>query len=135
MTAAALPAPATALSFRADGPGLRFDLDRLIRSRLILTTEEGLAELGPDFETLPTGAALLDHWRGRLPAGERSVLDLVVAAYPDAIPKERIDEGTNYKRSSRDTYLQRLRARQLIEEPSRGAVRASPSLFDGGLAA
>ncbi len=31
-----------------------------------------------------------------------------------------------------DTYLQRLRARRLITEPSRGTVRASDALFDGG---
>lgn len=96
----------------------------------IRATAEGVAALGPDFESLPTGAALLAHWRVRLPAGERKVLDVLVAAYPEAVAKETIDQKTEYQRSSRDTYIQKLRARQLIEEPARGAIRASPLLFD-----
>lgn len=38
-------------------------------------------------------------------------------------------QQTGYQRSSRDAYLQRMRAKQLISEPARGMVRASEDLF------
>jgi hypothetical protein len=41
-----------------------------------------------------------------------------------------IDAATGYKRSSRDVYLQRLGARQLVVPEGRGAVRASAELFE-----
>ncbi len=92
----------------------------------------GIDVLGPDFEPLPTGSALLDHWRQRLPQGERAVLEVVVAAWPSPVHRERISEATEYQRSSRDTYLQRLRSRRLVEYVGPGEVRASETLFVGG---
>lgn len=95
-------------------------------------TAEGIAALGPDFARLPTGAQLLDHWRQKLPIGEKAVLEVAVAAWPEPVDRERISEVTQYQRSSRDTYIQRLRSRQLVTEPGRGQVRASDQLFEGG---
>lgn len=92
-------------------------------------TDAGIAALGSDYEPLPQGEALQDYWRAKLPEGERRVLDVLVAAYPDAVPREQIDEQTGYKRSSRDTYLQRLRSRRLVENVGSGQVRASEDLF------
>jgi hypothetical protein len=40
-----------------------------------------------------------------------------------------IDEATEYKRSSRDTYIQRLSARQLVVIERGGEVRAHAELF------
>ncbi len=94
-------------------------------------TEAGLIVLGPDFEPLPIGSALLEHWRTRLPEGERKLLDLLVSAHPQAVEREVLSEATGYARSSRDAYLQRLGARRLVESEGRGAVRASDMLFDG----
>jgi hypothetical protein len=94
-------------------------------------TPEGFASLGDDFELLPTGDALLEHWRHRLPQGELAVLECVVAAWPEAIDRAAIEETTGFKRSTRDAYLQRLRSRRLIEEIERGRVKASAQLFDG----
>lgn len=96
----------------------------------ITATEAGCEALGSDFEPLPTGAALLEYHRQRLPEGERVILDVVVGAYPEAIDREAISEQTDYQRSSRDTYLQRLRSRQLVTDVGRGLVRASETLFD-----
>src|ERR1051326_198939 len=90
----------------------------------------GLALLGPDFEPLPIGAALLEHWRRRLPEGEGRALDVLVAAYPAGVERAGMDGPTGYRRSSRDTYLQRLAARRLVEFVGR-AVQASELLFDG----
>jgi hypothetical protein len=89
----------------------------------------GLEVLGPDFEPLPTGDALRDYWLARLPEGERRVLEVLVAAYPTAVERTNLDEPTGYKRSSRDTYLQRLGARKLVVTEGRGAVRAAEGLF------
>ena len=95
----------------------------------LTATDAGAAALGSNFELLPTGDALREYWMRNLPEGERRVLEIVVQAYPDSIDRERISEATNYKRSSRDTYLQRLSARYLVVSEGRGQVLASEKLF------
>jgi hypothetical protein len=97
----------------------------------VQATDAGVAAM-PDAEPLPTGAALQDWWFARLPEGESRVLRILVDVYPEQIRREAIDESTGYQRSSRDAYLQRLRAKQLVDEPARGEVRAAAALFDGG---
>lgn len=98
----------------------------------ILATDVGFNALGPDFEPLPTGAALREYWLGKLPEGERRILSPLLDAYPDTVARDALDEITGYKRSSRDTYIQRLQSRRLVESVGRGEVRASEMLFDGG---
>lgn len=94
----------------------------------VTATDAGMGVL-PDAEPLPTGRALQQHWLQRLPKGEREVLQILIAAYPRTVFRTSIDEKTGFQRSSRDAYLQRMRAKQLITEPSRGEVRASEDLF------
>lgn len=96
---------------------------------LVTASESGRAAL-PHAEPLPIGAELRACWLGCLPEGERVILEKLIEAWPDNIDRERLSEETGYKRSSRDTYLQRMRAKQLITEPERGCVAASPTLFD-----
>lgn len=96
---------------------------------LIQATEDGIQALGPDFAPLPTGNALRDHWLQRLPLGERAILEILIFHYPNGVSRDNLSEMTGYQRSSRDTYLQRLGARMLIES-DRGTVRASKILFD-----
>jgi hypothetical protein len=96
----------------------------------VIATAAGIAALGSDFEPLPVGDALLQYWRGQLPEGERRVLEVAVAAYPETIPKPAIDEATGYTRRTRDSYLQRLGAKRLVEA-DRDGVKASDLLFDG----
>jgi hypothetical protein len=96
----------------------------------LYATSAGVAALGPDFEPLPTGAALREFWLKRLPEGERAVLTVLMNHYPDPVSREAIDTATDYKRSSRDAYIQRLSARQLVVTEGRARVRASDSLFD-----
>lgn len=115
-------------------------LQKLRAAGLIVThgddhfaTDAGLAALGDDFEPLPTGAALREHWLETLTGGERWIFGEVLDAYPGAIEREQLGAGgEKYKRSSRDTYLQKLIARRLVEAVGRGAVRASDVLFGGG---
>lgn len=94
-------------------------------SRIHATTR-GIAHLG-DFERLPTGDELREHWLSRLPTGERAVLEAVLAKYPEAVRREDLE--VEYQRSTRDLYLQKLAARELVESPGPGLVRASEELF------
>lgn len=94
----------------------------------VVATEIGKGML-PEIESLPTGEALQEYWLNKLPQGERVILALLLKAYPNAILKEDIDKATPYKRRSRDAYLSRMAAKQLIEEPERGMVKASAFLF------
>lgn len=94
----------------------------------VVATDAGAAAM-PDAEPLPTGQALQEYWLARLPEGERKVLGVLIDRYPRPVPRIELDDETGYQRSSRDAYLQRLRAKQLISEPSRGEVRASDDLF------
>ena len=94
-----------------------------------IVTVPGLEALGPDFEPLPTGDALREHWLGRLGGGEQAVLEAVCRAYPRAVARDTLGESLGYARSSRDSYLQRLGARRLIVSVGPGEVRASEELF------
>lgn len=100
------------------------------RGEQITATPEGIAALGDSFEPLPTGAALQQHWLERLSGGERELFPLLIRVYPDALTTERLSELTNYQRSSRDAYLQRLASRKLINRERGGVVRASRNLFE-----
>ena len=110
-------------------------LQRLGFSGLVLQTGDrfeasaaGVASLGSDFEPLPTGDALREHWMQRLPEGEKKILGLLIEKYPDRVDREAISEATGYARSSRDTYLQRLNARRLVDISFQG-VAPSEMLF------
>jgi hypothetical protein len=94
----------------------------------ILATDEGVAAL-PDFEPLPRGQDLIDFWMNKLPEGEKKVLAYLIEANGEAVDRAEIDEATGYQRSSRDAYLQRLRAKQLVVDEGRGHVKASAELF------
>lgn len=95
----------------------------------IVATDVGVEALGGDFEPLPTGAALREHWLRELPEGERRILAELVAVWPEGMHRDDLADRTGYKRSSRDTYLQRLRSRQLVTTD--GEPRAADALFSG----
>jgi len=97
------------------------------RGDLHIATDAGQAAL-PDAAPLPTGEALQQFWMNRLPEGERVILQVLIDAYPNAVGRDELSDATEYKRSSRDAYLQRLKAKQLIETSSEG-VTASETLF------
>lgn len=111
-------------------------VQRLAGRDMVLIQADGTIEvllagkraLGPDFQPLPTGAKLRAHWMGRLPEGERRIFEVVIGAYPKAVERDALSQATDYKRSTRDTYLQRLAARRLVTA-DRGAVRAAEELF------
>ena len=110
----------------------RLRFERLVERNggTIVATEHGIAALGPAFQPLPTGVELQRYWLDRLPAGESKLLRLLVDKYPMPIGRDALSSLTGYKKSSRDTYLQRLRARKLVEVESAGRVCATEMLFD-----
>ena len=94
----------------------------------VTPTQAGLDALPADYEPLPTGDGLQAYWLARLPEGERRVLEVLVGAYPASVERADIDTATGYQRSSRDAYLQRMKAKRLWEKDG-SAVRASEVLF------
>jgi hypothetical protein len=103
---------------------LRQDGDKLF------ATDEGIRALGSDYHRLPTGIELQQHWMNKLPQGEATILRVLIDQYPGSLNREEISARTEYKRSSRDTYLQKLRAKELIETGGNGQVYASHNLFN-----
>jgi hypothetical protein len=95
----------------------------------IVATAEGMAALGNEFQPLPIGAALRQHWLAELPPGERKVLEHLLVVYPKPASRENLSSVTGYTKSSRNTYLQRLAARKLVLFPNGREVVASGTLF------
>jgi hypothetical protein len=94
----------------------------------VTMTPSGANALPSDYEPLPTGAGLQQYWLDRLPEGERKILQVLITAYPKSVARTDVDTKTGYQRSSRDAYLQRMKAKRLWEKDG-AAVRASEVLF------
>jgi uncharacterized protein len=94
----------------------------------VYATTAGRDALGP-VEMLPTGDALRRHWFEALPDGESRVLQHVCKAFPQPFRKDDLEDSTGYSRSTRNAYIQRLRARGLVVNSGSGFVRASDHLF------
>ena len=93
----------------------------------VMATDAGREAIG-DFEPLPTGTALQEYWLARLPEGEAKVLRFLLD-HPDGIDGDSITDATDYKRSTRDAYLQRLESKRLVVRSS-GRASPSPTLYD-----
>jgi hypothetical protein len=92
-----------------------------VDGKTIQPTQAGERAAG-DNAPLPTGAALIEHWRSKLPEGERRIMDLLVSDGP-SMTRVAIQEATGKKKSSTDQYLIRLKSRGIVAEDGRGAVR------------
>jgi hypothetical protein len=100
----------------------------VVNNGMVFPSPDGMCAM-PDAKPLPTGKDLQDYWISKLPAGEKAVLQILIDKYPSAVDRNDIDSLTGYKRSSRDAYLARLSAKNLVVEVSRGNVAASENLF------
>ena len=83
----------------------------------IQATAEGVAAAG-DVELLPpAGPELVAYWRSRLGQAERSILDVLVDAYPADVTRQEIAERTGYTDGSSTirNALGRLRSLALVE--------------------
>ena len=90
----------------------------------IRVTFAGAEALGSDYKPLPTGQELVDHHLRTLPQGESAILKLLVEERR-AMSRDELTERTNYQRSTRDAYIQRLSARQLVVVSSAGISASS----------
>lgn len=100
-----------------------------VQADRVTATQAGVDAM-PHAEPLPTGAALRELLDRELPTGERQVLGVLCDRYPEAVAREELDEPTGFKRSTRDAYLSRLAAKELVLEAGRGMVKASDTLFE-----
>jgi hypothetical protein len=90
-------------------------------------TDAGLQALG-QWEPLPAGQALLDHWVGTLGKAEGLVLRALTNAYPSTLSKQQVAEVTGYAADGGgfNNALSRLRTLELIE--GRGELRVVTAL-------
>jgi hypothetical protein len=90
-------------------------------------TQAGIAALG-EYEPLPAGPALVEWWYGQLGRAERTVLEVLVKAWPSEVPTDQIASYTGYSASSGGfrNALSRLRSLELAS--GRGALVASDVL-------
>ena len=105
------------------------DLVVLMNDGRIAANSEGIEALGSNYEPPLRGAALRDRMLATLPEGESNVLAIVMEHYPAVVSRDAISGATGYKRSTRDAYIARLRARELIAADAAG-IRAAETLFD-----
>lgn len=92
-------------------------------SAMVADSDDAARDLGEYArERLAFHLRTLSHPKQRHPR-------ITVAQHRRGVTREALTILTGYKRSSRDTYLQRLRARALVETEG-GAVRAASTLFE-----
>lgn len=96
----------------------------------IVATEEGIAALGTGFEKLPMGEDLQRYWLAELPQGEKVILEKLLEVHPQSLDRDMISELTGYTRRTRDAYIYNMLAKEIVEIPSKGQVKASDLLFD-----
>lgn len=94
----------------------------------LIATKKGIEAL-PNYTPLPVGEELQEYWMNNLPQGEKLILAELIKSYPQAIARNDLDGTTGFKRSSRDAYLARLSAKELVVIESSGFVKASENLF------
>jgi len=100
----------------------------------VQATQHGMDYLGTDISPAPSSTdELLAMWRKNLVSGEASMLDVLVAEYPNWMTRQTLGELTNFTPSGGTfgNYLSTLRRNELVEVNGQD-VRASPTLFIDG---
>lgn len=102
------------------------------RGEPVHATAEGLDALG-EWDPLPGGPALVDHWLGQLARAEGLILRALLDVYPLALSKAEVAERAGYAADGGgfNTALSRLRTLQLID--GRGELRADETLAQAAL--
>jgi hypothetical protein len=100
------------------------------QSGIVEITEAGLDYVGVVPAVPMSTEEVIQTWRQALRAGERSMLDVLVAAYPNAVTRDDLAEQTGFTVSGGTfgTYLGTLR-RNGLAETNGGDVRAGNALF------
>lgn len=97
---------------------------------VIRATQEGVEAVG-NFEPLPTGAELVEYWRGRIGGGLKlDLFNALIDAYPKGMTREELGAATNSEPSggSFGARLSELKSLGLIDG-GRGELRACDELF------
>lgn len=86
------------------------------RGTPIRSTDEGLAVIAGQVEPLPTGRALLHHWKSKLGKAERSILEVAIDAWPESLTRDEVAGLTGYSplSSGFGNALSKLRTLELI---------------------
>lgn len=95
-------------------------------------TEAGLDWFGGERPAAPTTTdELIEMWRGKLVAGERKMLDVLIEAHPNPVTKEELGEKSGYASSGGtfSGYLSTLRKNALATVEG-DDVKASDALFE-----
>jgi hypothetical protein len=82
----------------------------------IMITDAGTAAIGGNYEPLPVGRALVDHWMSALGKAERVVLGILLEAWPDPVTREVLAERSGYSETSLRNPLGRLRTLDLVHD-------------------
>lgn len=130
----------------ASGGGAFNNYLSALRTKGCITGSDGLRittvglELLGDFQPLPTGKALQEHWLQELSQAERCILQVLLENFPTGLGKEEIAAQTGRFKSDGVPYapagggfnnaISRLRTLELIEGHNGSAIRASDTLFD-----
>jgi hypothetical protein len=99
------------------------------RGELLTITDVGRETLGP-YTPLPTGRELQGFWLGQLGKAERSILSVLLEAYPTLLPREGVAERAGYEARGGgfNNALSRLRTLELIHGSS--VLGASDIFFE-----
>jgi len=91
-------------------------------------TDAGLAALG-EYDPLPTGQALIDHWKAQVGQQHRAILDALLAVYPASLTQDEVAEITGYQATSGGfrNSVSKLRTLELIHG-GRDALTASDTI-------
>jgi hypothetical protein len=102
--------------------------DYITRGNPAQITPAGQTALG-DWQPLPSGRDLTNHWMRNLAKCEREILGVLIERYPEALAADTVAEVTGYSRNSGGfaNALSRLRTLELI---TRGQpMKASDDFF------
>jgi hypothetical protein len=112
---------------------------RLIREGRVFTTGTSLFitakardELGPTFKELPKGPALVAYWLEKLPMGEATLLNAILASPNGAAERRELVAATGFAPRTVNDYAARLIKRQLVVKDGRHRVAALPELVGKG---
>ncbi len=94
----------------------------------IRATNEGIDAIAGQYEPLPTGRALLDHWNSKLGKAERIILGVAIEAWPASLSREEVAKLSGYSETSSSfgNALSKLRTLELIS--GRGEILAEDTL-------
>jgi len=82
----------------------------------ILITDAGRDTIGDDYDALPTGQALVQHWMSALGKAERTVLGILLDAWPAPVSRAELAERSGYSETSLRNPLGRLRTLDLVHD-------------------